>query len=52
MRCVIEEEFKVAKVSRWVYKNDEGFVYGHLATVEADLKATNVKEFVKKVTLE
>ena len=37
MKYVVEEVFGVAKVGRWVYRDDEGFVYGYPTTVEVML---------------
>jgi len=37
MRYVIEEVFGTARVERWVYRDEEGFVYGFPAVVEVDV---------------
>jgi len=37
LKYVIEEIFGVAKVGRWIYRDDEGFVYGYPTTVEVDV---------------
>jgi len=37
MRYVVEEVFGVAKVEKWVYRDDEGFVHGVPAIVEVDV---------------
>ena len=37
MKYVVEEVFGVAKVRRWIYRDDEGFVYGYPTTVEVDV---------------
>ncbi len=37
MRYVVEEILGVAKVERWVYRDEEGYVYGYPATVEVDV---------------
>ncbi|BEP17850.1 DUF3782 domain-containing protein [Pyrofollis japonicus] len=37
MRFVVEEVFGVATVEKWVYKDEEGFVYGYPSVVEVDV---------------
>ena len=37
LKYVIEEVFGVAKVERWVYRDEEGTVYGYPAVVEVDV---------------
>ena len=37
MRYVIQDLFGVAKVDRWIYRDEEGFVYGYPSIVEADV---------------
>jgi len=37
MRYVLEEVFGVAKVSKWVYSDKEGLVYGRPSVVEVDV---------------
>ncbi len=37
MRYILEEEFGVAKVSKFVTKDEEGIVYGHPSEVEVDV---------------
>ena len=36
MKYVIEEVLGAAKVEQWVYRDDEGFVYGYPSVVEVD----------------
>jgi len=37
MKYVIEEVFGVAQVTKWVYKDEEGFVYGYSSVIEVDV---------------
>ena len=37
MRFVVEEVFGVAKVEKWVYRDEDGFVYGYPSVVEVDV---------------
>ena len=37
MKYVIEEIFGIAKVTKWVFNDKEGFVYGHSSLVEIDV---------------
>ena len=37
MKYVVEDVLGVAKVERWVYKDEEGFVYGYPSIVEVDV---------------
>jgi hypothetical protein len=37
LKYVVEEVFGVAKVGKWIYRDDEGFVYGYPTTVEIDV---------------
>ena len=37
MKFVVEKAFRTAKVERWVYKDEEGVVYGYPSIVEADV---------------
>jgi len=37
MRYVVEEVFGAAEVGKWVYRDEEGYVYGYPANVEVDL---------------
>jgi len=36
LKYVVEEVFGVAKVGRWVYRDDRVFVYGYPTTIEVD----------------
>ncbi len=37
MKYVVEDVLGVAKVERWIHRDEEGFVYGYPATVEVDV---------------
>ena len=37
MEEVIKEVLGIAKVEQWVYRDDEGFVYGYPSVVEVDI---------------
>ncbi len=37
MRFVVEEVLGAAKVERWTYRDEEGFVYGHPSMVDVDV---------------
>ena len=37
MRYVVEEVLGVARVERWVYRDEEGLVYGHPSVVDVDV---------------
>ena len=37
MKYVVEDVLGVAKVERWVYRDEEGFVYGYPSIVEVDV---------------
>jgi hypothetical protein len=37
MRFVVEEVFGVGRVEKWVYRDEEGFVYGYPSIVEVDV---------------
>ncbi|MCD6084426.1 MAG: DUF3782 domain-containing protein [Desulfurococcales archaeon] len=37
MKYVVEEVFGVARVERWVHKDNEGYVYGYPSIVEVDV---------------
>ena len=37
MKYVVEDVLGVAKVERWVYRDEEGFVYGYPSVVEVDV---------------
>jgi len=37
MKYVVQEVFGVAEVKQWIYKDDEGVVYGYPAVIEVDV---------------
>ena len=49
MKYVVEEVLGVAKVERWTYRDDEGFVYGYPAVVEVDVAIRNGEHILIEV---
>ncbi len=49
MRHVVEEVLGVARVERWVYRDDEGFVYGYPSVIDVDLVIKDDKHILVEV---
>lgn len=49
MKYVVEDVLGVAKVERWTYRDDEGFVYGYPAVVEVDVAIRNGEHILIEV---
>ena len=49
MKAVVEEEFGVAEVGRFIIEDEEGLVYGHPATVEVDVLVKDGKHILVEV---
>ena len=49
MKVVVEEEFGVAEVGRFIIEDEEGLVYGHPATVEVDVLVKDGKHILVEV---
>ncbi len=49
MKAVIEEEYGVAEVGRFIIEDEEGLVYGHPATVEVDVLVKDGKHILIEV---
>ncbi len=49
MKTVIEEEFGVAEVGKFIIEDEEGLVYGHPATVEVDVLVKDGKHILIEV---
>ncbi|RLE56569.1 MAG: hypothetical protein DRJ40_05580, partial [Thermoprotei archaeon] len=37
LRRFLQEYFKVARIERWCYVDEEGFVYGYPVVIDVDL---------------
>lgn len=49
LRGLLEKEFK-AKVEKWVYRDDEGYVFGYPALVDIDILIKNGRVIALEVT--
>ncbi|RLG44150.1 MAG: hypothetical protein DRN78_00510 [Thermoproteota archaeon] len=49
MKYVVEETLGVAKVERWVYRDEEGIVYGYPAIIEVDIVVKDEEHILVEV---
>ncbi len=49
MRFVVEEVLKVAKVERWVYRDEDGVVYGYPSIIEVDVAVRDKEHILVEV---
>ena len=49
MRFVVEDVLKVAKVERWVYRDEKGVVYGYPSIIEVDVAIKDKEHILVEV---
>ena len=49
MKYVVEDVFGVAAVEKWVYRDEEGFVYGYPSVVEVDVLVRDSEHILLEV---